>query len=113
MLSQLYRGFSGLIREILVIQIKLNRFKTQPMKLVTMSRIPQEKISVCQITFFDRLQAHEVLLVNAFGYGTFYCSNAQFPNVMKLTCIVLLLFFGIMDESVLSLASLRLLSRGE
>ena len=110
---QLYRGFSGIIREILVIQIKHNRFKTQPRKLVTMSPIPKEKISVCQITFFDRLQAHEVVLVNALCYGTFYCSNAQFPNVMKLTCIVLLSFFGIMDESILSLASLRLLSRRE
>lgn len=113
MLSKLYRGFSGTIREILVIQIKHNRFKTQPRKLVTMSPIPKEKISVCQITFFDRLQAHEVVLVNALCYGTFYCSNAQFPNVMKLTCIVLLSFFGVMDESILSLASLRLLSRGE
>ena len=113
MLSKLYRGFSGTIREILVIQIKHNRFKTQPRKLVTMSPIPKEKISVCQITFFDRLQAHEVVLVNALCYGTFYCSNAQFPKVMKLTCIVLLSFFGVMDESILSLASLRLLSRGE
>ena len=110
MLSKLYRGFSRIIR---VIQIKHNRFKTQPRKLVTMSPIPKENISVCQITFFDRLQAHEVVLVNALYYGTFYCSNAQFPNVMKLTCIVPLSFFGIMDESILSLASLRLLSRGE
>lgn len=113
MLSKLFRGFSGIIREILVIQIKHNRFKTQTRKLVTMSPIPQEKISVCQITFFDRLQGHEVVLVNAFCYGTFYCSNAQFANVMKLTCIMLLSFFGIMDESILSLASLRLLLRGE
>lgn len=113
MLSKLFRGFSGIIREILVIQIKLNRFKTQPRKLVTMSPIPQEKISVCQITFFDRLQGRGVVLVNTFCYGTFYCSNAQFPNIMKLTCIMLLSFFGIMDESILSLASLRLLLRGE
>ena len=110
MLSKLYRGFSRIIR---VIQIKHNRFKTQPRKLVTMSPIPKENISVCQITFFDRLQAHEVVLVNALCYGTFYCSNAQFPNVMKLTCSVLLSFFGIMDESILSLASLRLLLRRE
>ena len=43
MLSKLYRGFSGIIREILVIQIKHNRFKTQPRKLVTMPPILKKR----------------------------------------------------------------------
>ena len=48
-----------------------------------MSPVPHENISVSQITFFDGLQACEVVLVNALCYGTFYCLNAQFPNANK------------------------------